>query len=195
MVRPPTSRSIVPGAGRLGLVESSAPGDLQQLGWVGEDSLELLWSLSRAANADLALRTLVRLAEALGDRYAQLDSALRSDRGLRGRLFGLTGASSALADHLVSDPESWKLLSTPPGRSAGANAQIELPSKAQLTKELLDAVDAVPETGENAAPSLYRAGVIGPEAVAALRKTYRDQVMVLAAADLAATVSNEPVVP
>ena len=195
MVRPPTSRSIVPGAGRLGLVESSAPGDLQQLGWVGEDSLELLWSLSRAANADLALRTLVRLAEALGDRYAQLDSALRSDRGLRGRLFGLTGASSALADHLVSDPESWKLLSTPPGRSAGANAQIELPSKAQLTKELLDAVDAVPETGENAAPSLYRAGVIGPEAVAALRKTYRDQVMVLAAADLAATVENEPVLP
>lgn len=195
MVRPPTSRSVIPGAGRLGLVEPSAPGDLQQLGWVDEDSLELLWSLSRAANADLALRTVVRLAEALGDGYAELDSALRTDRGLRGRLFGVTGASSGLADHLVSDPGSWKMLATPAGRPGGVSARVELPSKEQLTAQLLDAVGAVPETGENAAQQLYRSAITGPEAVAALRKTYRDQVMVLAAADLAATVEDEPVVP
>ncbi len=195
MVRPPTSRSVIPGAGRLGLVEPTAPADLRKLGWVDEDSLELLWSLSRAANADLALRTVVRLDEALGDGYAELDAALRSDKGLRGRLFGLSGASSALADHLVSDPEAWRKLRTPEGRQSGANGKAELPSKEQLTKELLDAVQAVPETGENASPNLYRAGIIGPEAVVALRKTYRDQVMVLAAADLAATVENEPVLP
>ncbi|MGA9872648.1 MAG: bifunctional [glutamine synthetase] adenylyltransferase/[glutamine synthetase]-adenylyl-L-tyrosine phosphorylase [Rhodococcus sp. (in: high G+C Gram-positive bacteria)] len=195
MVRPPTSRSVVPGAARLGLVESTAPADLQKLGWVGEKSLELLWSLSRAANADLALRTVVRLQESLGDAFAELDAALRSDKGLRGRLLGLVGASSALADHLVSDAQSWQLLATPDGGHAGPRNRVDLPSKEQLTQELLDAVRAVPETGENAADTLYRAGIIGPDAVSALRKTYRDQVMVLAAADLAATVENEPVVP
>ncbi|MDJ0393017.1 bifunctional [glutamine synthetase] adenylyltransferase/[glutamine synthetase]-adenylyl-L-tyrosine phosphorylase [Rhodococcus sp. G-MC3] len=195
MVRPPTSRSVVPGAGRLGLVESTAPADLQKLGWTGEESLELLWSLSRAANADLALRTVVRLSDTLADGYAELDAALRTDKGLRGRLFGLSGASSALADHLVSDPDAWRLLATPEGKSSGANARVELPSKGQLTAQLLDAVQAVPETGDNAAPGLYRAGITGPEAVVALRKIYRDQVMVLAAADLAATVENLPVLP
>ncbi|ORI16894.1 bifunctional glutamine-synthetase adenylyltransferase/deadenyltransferase [Rhodococcus sp. 1163] len=195
MVRPPTSRSIVPGPGRLGLVEATAPADLQKLGWVDENSLELLWSLSRAANADLALRTLTRLQDLLGDGFSEVDQALRSDKGLRGRLLGLCGASSALADHLVSDPDTWRLLSTPEGRAVGPSARVELPSKQQLTDELLAAVDAVPETGPNASPELYRAGLTGPDAVVALRKTYRDQVMVLAAADLAATVENEPVVP
>ncbi|SNT23242.1 bifunctional [glutamine synthetase] adenylyltransferase/[glutamine synthetase]-adenylyl-L-tyrosine phosphorylase [Rhodococcoides kyotonense] len=194
MVRPPTSRSVVPGAGRLGLVEPSAPADLQRLGWFDEDSLELLWSLSRAANADLALRTIVRLSDALGEDFSEVAAALRSDKGFRGRLFGLTGASSALADHLVSDPDTWRLLLTPEGKSS-KGSRVELPSKDQLTQQLLDAVEAVPETGENAAPDLYRAGIIGSEAVLALRKTYRDQVMVLAAADLAATVENEPVLP
>ncbi|WP_186628309.1 bifunctional [glutamine synthetase] adenylyltransferase/[glutamine synthetase]-adenylyl-L-tyrosine phosphorylase [Rhodococcus sp. BP22] len=195
MVRPPTSRSIVPGPGRLGLVEATAPADLQKLGWVDENSLELLWSLSRAANADLALRTLTRLQDLLGDGFSEVDQALRSDKGLRGRLLGLCGASSALADHLVSDPDTWRLLSTPTGRATGPSARVELPSKQQLTDELLAAVDAKPETGPNASPELYRAGLTGPDAVVALRKTYRDQVMVLAAADLAATVENEPVVP
>ncbi|MDJ0360923.1 bifunctional [glutamine synthetase] adenylyltransferase/[glutamine synthetase]-adenylyl-L-tyrosine phosphorylase [Rhodococcus sp. H29-C3] len=195
MVRPPTSRSIVPGPGRLGLVEATAPGDLQKLGWVDENSLELLWSLSRAANADLALRTLTRLQDLLGDGFSEVDQALRSDKGLRGRLLGLCGASSALADHLVADPDTWRLLTTPAGRATGPSARVELPSKQQLTDELLAAVDAVPETGPNASPELYRAGLTGPDAVVALRKTYRDQVMVLAAADLAATVENEPVVP
>ncbi|MCZ4078864.1 bifunctional [glutamine synthetase] adenylyltransferase/[glutamine synthetase]-adenylyl-L-tyrosine phosphorylase [Rhodococcus sp. H36-A4] len=195
MVRPPTSRSIVPGPGRLGLVEATAPADLQKLGWVDENSLELLWSLSRAANADLALRTLTRLQDLLGDGFSEVDQALRSDKGLRGRLLGLCGASSALADHLVADPDTWRLLTTPAGRATGPSARVELPSKQQLTDELLAAVDAVPETGPNASPELYRAGLTGPDAVVALRKTYRDQVMVLAAADLAATVENEPVVP
>lgn len=195
MVRPPTSRSIVPGPGRLGLVEATAPADLQKLGWVDENSLELLWSLSRAANADLALRTLTRLQDLLGDGFSEVDQALRSDKGLRGRMLGLCGASSALADHLVSDPDTWRLLITPEGRAVGPSARVELPSKQQLTDELLAAVDAVPETGPNASPELYRAGLTGPDAVVALRKTYRDQVMVLAAADLAATVENEPVVP
>ncbi|MBJ7324059.1 MAG: bifunctional [glutamine synthetase] adenylyltransferase/[glutamine synthetase]-adenylyl-L-tyrosine phosphorylase [Rhodococcus sp.] len=195
MVRPPTSRSVVPGPGRLGLVEETAPSDLRTLGWTGEESLELLWSLSRAPNADLALRTLVRMYEMLGSGWAEFDTALRNDKGFRGRLLGLVGASSALADHLVADDTTWRLLLTAEGQSSGVSAKIQLPSKATLVAELLEAVGAEPETGPNAAPDLYRASVTGPPAVIALRKKYRDQIMVLAAYDLAATVENEPVLP
>ncbi|KAA0925793.1 MULTISPECIES: bifunctional [glutamine synthetase] adenylyltransferase/[glutamine synthetase]-adenylyl-L-tyrosine phosphorylase [unclassified Rhodococcus (in: high G+C Gram-positive bacteria)] len=195
MVRPPTSRSVVPGPGRLGLVEETAPSDLRTLGWTGEESLELLWSLSRAPNADLALRTLVRMYELLGAGWAEFDSALRTDKGFRGRILGLVGASSALADHLVADDSTWRLLLTKEGQSSGVSAKIELPTKATLVAELLEAVGAEPETGPNAAPDLYRATVTGPPAVIALRKKYRDQIMVLAAYDLAATVENEPVLP
>ncbi|GAB4587712.1 bifunctional [glutamine synthetase] adenylyltransferase/[glutamine synthetase]-adenylyl-L-tyrosine phosphorylase [Nocardia sp. IFM 10818] len=42
---------------------------------------------------------------------------------------------------------------------------------------------------------MFRAGISGPEAIALLRKQYRDQLMLLAAIDLAATVENEPVLP
>lgn len=195
MVRPPTSRSVVPGPGRLGLVEETAPSDLRTLGWTDEDSLELLWSLSRAPNADLALRTLVRLYESLGSGWSEFDTALRTDKGFRGRILGLVGASSALADHLVADDSTWRLLLTKEGQSSGVSAKIELPTKATLVAELLEAVGAEPETGPNAAPDLYRASLIGPPAVIALRKKYRDQIMVLAAYDLAATVENEPVLP
>lgn len=184
-MKPPYARSAVPGVGRLGLVEPTAPDELKAIGWSDLDSVELLWSLSRAANADLALRTLVRIQEGLGDAWAELDSALHTDKGLRGRLFGLIGASSAFGDHLVADPSSWKLLA----------GDMTLPSKEEMTRRLLACVGAVPETGPNASSMLYRAELTGPEAIAALRKCYRDQMMVLAAADLAATVENEPVVP
>ncbi|RVW04922.1 bifunctional [glutamine synthetase] adenylyltransferase/[glutamine synthetase]-adenylyl-L-tyrosine phosphorylase [Rhodococcus spongiicola] len=185
MVRPPYARSAVPGVGRLGLIEPTAPGELDALGWSNLDGVELLWALSRAPNADLALRTLVRLQEGLGDEWTELDTALRSDRRLRGRLFGLIGASSAFGDHLVADPSSWKLLA----------GDMMLPSKEELTRRLLACVGAVPETGPNASPMLYRSTLTGPEAISALRKCYRDQLMVLAAADLAAIVENEPVIP
>lgn len=175
----------MPGAGRLGLIEPTAPAELDALGWSNLDGVELLWALSRAANADLALRTLARLREELGDAWAELDAALRADKGLRGRLFGLIGASSAFGDHLVAEPASWKLLA----------GDVTLPSKAELTRRLLACVGATPESGPNASSMLHRAAVTGPEAVAALRKCYRDQMMVLAAADLAATVENEPVIP
>ncbi|PTR32117.1 glutamate-ammonia-ligase adenylyltransferase [Rhodococcus sp. OK519] len=184
-MKPPYARSAVPGVGRLGLVEPTAPDELKALGWSNLDGVELLWSLSRAANADLALRTLVRMQEGLGDGWAEFDAALHTDKALRGRLFGLIGASSAFGDHLVADPSSWKLLA----------GEVPLPSRAELTRRLLASVGAVPETGPNASDMLYRATLTGPDAVAALRKCYRDQMMVLAAADLAATVENEPVVP
>src|SRR5690606_28524478 len=74
VVRPPSARSVVPGPGRLGLVEPTAADELKQLGWNDTESIELLWALSRAPNADLALRSLVRLSEAMGEDWAELDS-------------------------------------------------------------------------------------------------------------------------
>ncbi|WP_306359147.1 bifunctional [glutamine synthetase] adenylyltransferase/[glutamine synthetase]-adenylyl-L-tyrosine phosphorylase [Nocardia sp. CC227C] len=184
MVRPPTARSAVPGVGRLGLLEPSAANNLRELAWDNVESVPLLWALSRSPDADLALLTLMRLREALGNDWAALDSELRTDTSLRGRLFALIGSSSAFADHLVADPGAWQLL-----------RRRELPGREEIIAELLDAVAAEPEDGPRAGPMLYRAKVAGPEAVALLRKRYRDQLMLLAAVDLAATVENEPVLP
>ncbi|UGT45077.1 bifunctional [glutamine synthetase] adenylyltransferase/[glutamine synthetase]-adenylyl-L-tyrosine phosphorylase [Nocardia yamanashiensis] len=184
MVRPPTTRSAVPGVGRLGLLEPSAADSLRELAWDNVDSVPLLWALSRSPDADLALLTLIRLREQLGSDWAAVDSALRTDVAFRGRLLALIGSSSAFADHLVADPGAWQLL-----------RQRELPSRKEVLAALLDAVQATPETGPNAGPMLYRAAIAGPEAVGLLRKRYRDQLMLLAAIDLAATVENEPVLP
>ncbi|QIS19008.1 bifunctional [glutamine synthetase] adenylyltransferase/[glutamine synthetase]-adenylyl-L-tyrosine phosphorylase [Nocardia terpenica] len=183
MVRPPTARPAVPGAGRLGLLEPTAAASLHELGWDNVDSVALLWALSRSPDADLALVTLIRLRERLGSDWAALDSALRTEIPLRGRLFALIGSSTAFADHLVAEPTSWELL-----------RRGTLPERAELIADLLAAVSAVPEPGTaDTAPMLYRAGVAGPDAIALLRKRYRDQLMLLAAHDLAATVENEPV--
>ncbi|MFB7724506.1 bifunctional [glutamine synthetase] adenylyltransferase/[glutamine synthetase]-adenylyl-L-tyrosine phosphorylase [Nocardia sp. NPDC056100] len=184
MVRPPTTRSAVPGVGRLGLMEPSAADSLRELAWDNVDSVPLLWALSRSPDADLALLTLMRLREQLGSDWGALDSALRANTSLRGRLFALIGSSSAFADHLVADPGCWQLLLRP-----------ELPSRDEVLTSLLDAVHATPEAGPNAGPMLFRAGISGPDAVALLRKRYRDELMLLAAIDLAATVENEPVLP
>ena len=80
VAKPATQRSRLPGVGRLGLVEPSAPLNLVALGWDTDAHVELLWSLSRAPNADIALHALVRLAEALGDEWHRLDAALIKDR-------------------------------------------------------------------------------------------------------------------
>ena len=169
MAKPVTERPRLPSVGRLGLVESSAPGRLARLGWDNDAHVELLWSLSRAADADSALHTMVRLAEALGDDWHQLDVALLKDRSLRGRLFSVLGASLALGDHLVARPRSWHLL----------EGELTLPSVDEMRRVF---VDCVAEFGS--APN---------EIVPQLRTVYRDQLLILAALDLAPTVENEPV--
>ncbi|WP_454166377.1 bifunctional [glutamine synthetase] adenylyltransferase/[glutamine synthetase]-adenylyl-L-tyrosine phosphorylase [Gordonia iterans] len=174
-------RSAVPSPGRLGLLEPTARQDLDELGWNDEAAVERLWALSRAADADLALKSLVRLKQAQGSEWAEIDRLLRSDRSFRGRLLGCLGASDALGDHLVAETGSWRLLREP-----------DLPSACEARESLLAAVAATPEPdrGQNL---LYRAGLTGPEAVAALRTAYRNLVMRLAAQDLAPTVEDEPV--
>jgi len=108
--QPVTERPKIPSLGRLGLVDDRAGANLAKLGWNTEAHVELLWSLSRAPDADAALCAMVRLVEALGDGWDELNAALAADRGLRGRLFAVLGSSLALGDHLVANPQAWKLL-------------------------------------------------------------------------------------
>ncbi|WP_413642030.1 bifunctional [glutamine synthetase] adenylyltransferase/[glutamine synthetase]-adenylyl-L-tyrosine phosphorylase [Mycobacterium sp. RTGN5] len=169
MAKPATQRPRVPSVGRLGLVEPSAAADLTRLGWDTDAHVELLWSLSRAPDADVALQTMSRLADALGGDWPQLNSALVKDRGLRGRLFAVIGSSLALGDHLVANPQSWHLL----------EGAVTLPGPAALRGQF-DA--CIAEFGTAPAAIMPR-----------LRVLYRDQLLVLAALDVAPTVENEPV--
>ncbi len=167
MAKPATQRPKLPSPGRLGLIEAPARADLARLGWTTDDYVELLWSLSRAPDADTALRTMVRLADALGNGYDELNAALLKDRSLRGRLFALLGSSLAFGDHLVANPQSWHLL----------QGRVTLPAAGELRREFADLVAEKPT--EATLPEL--------------RRLYRNRLMVLAALDVAATVENEPV--
>jgi len=169
VAKPATQRPRVPGVGRLGLIDAAAGTRLTELGWDNETHVELLWSLSRAPDADFALHALVRLAEALGDRWGDLDAALLTDRPLRGRLFSVLGSSLAFGDHLAANPQSWK-------RLAG---EVRLPSSEAVRREFSDCIAEFGPSPTTVMPKL--------------RSVYRDQLMVLAALDLAPTVENEPV--
>lgn len=171
VAKPATQRPKLPGVGRLGLVEPTAQADLDRLGWNTEAHVELLWALSRAPDADKALKAIVRLSEALDADWAEVDAALLKDRGLRGRLFGILGSSLALGDHLVANPASWRLLAGP----------VTLPDPQQLRDMFAEEADKA--TGPTAS------------AVPPLRTLYRDRLLVLGALDVASVVENEPVLP
>jgi [glutamine synthetase] adenylyltransferase / [glutamine synthetase]-adenylyl-L-tyrosine phosphorylase len=170
-----TQRPKVPSVGRLGLVDPRAGANLTQLGWNTEAHVDLLWSLSRAPDADAALCAIVRLAEAPNAGWDELNAALLTDRGLRGRLLAVLGSSLALGDHLIAHPQSWRLL----------QGDVRLPSADQLRQAF---TEGVAETSD---------AVGSPEGTASARlhTLYRDQLLVLAALDLAPTVENEPVLP
>ncbi|MFY1672394.1 bifunctional [glutamine synthetase] adenylyltransferase/[glutamine synthetase]-adenylyl-L-tyrosine phosphorylase [Plantactinospora sp. WMMB334] len=137
---------------------------------------ELLTALSRAADPDLALRQLHRIVEAErrtagpvtgdggktgGDGGETLLAALHADPGLRRRAVAVLGASSALGDHLVANPEQWRALRT------GADG---LPPNAE---GLLHPDATGPAEGPGEMP-----------VVAALRQAYRLALLRIAAADL-----------
>jgi len=170
VAKPATQRPKLPSVGRLGLVEPSAATDLNRLGWDTDAHVELLWSLSRAPDADTALATMVRLLDALGSDWSELDRELVSDRGLRGRLFGVLGSSLALGDHLVAHPGSWHLLA----------GKVQLPSGDDLRAQFQEVAEKA--TGAT-------------DALQPLQTLYRDRLLVLAGLDLASIVENEPVLP
>jgi glutamate-ammonia-ligase adenylyltransferase len=100
-----------PGGLRLWDTEAQTPVDEQAAG--------LLDALSKAADPNLALRQLHRIVESAGrggpKPAEELLGELAVDHGLRRRLIAVLGASSALGDHLVANPEHWRTLAT--GRS------------------------------------------------------------------------------
>ncbi|MFU8873082.1 bifunctional [glutamine synthetase] adenylyltransferase/[glutamine synthetase]-adenylyl-L-tyrosine phosphorylase [Micromonospora sp. SL4-19] len=128
---------------------------------VDERAGGLLSALSRAADPDLALRQLHRLVEAerrTADKSAVLE-ALSADPGLCRRLVAVLGASSALGDHLVANPNQWTVLATEPdGLAPPADGRLDLATAARLT------------------------AVAGP--IPVLRQAYRLALLRIAAADL-----------
>ncbi|MGD1282580.1 bifunctional [glutamine synthetase] adenylyltransferase/[glutamine synthetase]-adenylyl-L-tyrosine phosphorylase [Mycobacterium seoulense] len=174
VTKPVTQRPRLPSVGRLGLVDPPAGDRLAQLGWYDHDDqahVDLLWALSRAPDPDAALRTLIRLAENPDTDWDELNAALLTERPLRGRLFAVLGSSLALGDHLAVHPQSWKLL----------RGKAKLPTHEELRAAFIACVEEA-----SADPGAV---------VARLQTLYRDQLLVLAALDLAATVEDEPVLP
>lgn len=167
----------------MGLLDTSAPQHLAELGWNTPESVDVLWALSRAPDADLALRTLVRLRGAVEGEWSEIDSTLRTNKSFRGRLFGVIGSSDALADHLVAEPSAWRLLLAD-----------ELPGRDEVDRRMLESVGAETVPGEvEKGNRVYRAKLTGPKSVVALRLAYRNLLLQLAAHDVASTVEDEPV--
>ncbi|HEV2778676.1 MAG TPA: bifunctional [glutamine synthetase] adenylyltransferase/[glutamine synthetase]-adenylyl-L-tyrosine phosphorylase [Actinophytocola sp.] len=168
----------VPSTARFGLTDGRAEQELRAAGWWGDEgpvsSREaVLVALSRAPDPDLALRSLDRLRLSDVDGWAELDGALVDDSALRGRLIAVLGASSALADFVISRPGEWRRL-VHGGRTA--------PDEYGAT--LLAAVGA---DGSGVA------ALRGEEAVRALRAAYRGLLLEVAADDLGRLV--EPDLP
>ena len=174
VTKPATQRPRLPSVGRLGLIDPPAGDRLTQLGWYDHDDqahVDLLWSLSRAPDPDAALRALIRLAENPDNDWGELNAALLAERPLRGRLFAVLGSSLTLGDHLAVHPESWKLL----------RGKAKLPTRDELRAAFTECVD--------------QASADPGSVVARLQTLYRDQLLVLAGLDVAATVEDEPVLP
>ena len=186
-----TTRRPMPTLGGLGFNSPTAKADLEELGWLNSQSVELLWALSGAGDPDLALNTLIRLRDQLtsgdyadGKEYADFDAAIRSDVAFRVRLLSLVGASTAMGDHLAANPGLWRLVAQP------------MPTPAEMMRELLECVQATPLDASASAtlttPGTYRAGLTGADAEKALKCTYRTLLMRIAAHDLAGTYPESP---
>ena len=157
---------------RLGFADGArAERLLDELGPEAVGDIDLLTSLVAAADPDLALTSLNRLAE----RDPSVLGALRADPGLRERLIGVFGVSAALGDHVVRHPDHWRLL--------GGAAAVERPGEGELRAELLLAVGAEPDDPEP------RAADASTATLSALRVAYRGRLLHLAARDITGVVS------
>ncbi|MDG4788948.1 bifunctional [glutamine synthetase] adenylyltransferase/[glutamine synthetase]-adenylyl-L-tyrosine phosphorylase [Micromonospora sp. WMMD1102] len=106
-----------------------------------------------------------RAGSAADDGRETLLAALHADPGLRRRVVAVLGASSALGDHLVANPEQWRALRTG-GDGLPPNAEGLLHPEATGADGGIDG------------------GTDGLPVVAALRQAYRLALLRIAAADL-----------
>ncbi len=146
----------------------------------------LVQALASAADPDLALAALARMAP-----DAELRDALRADAVLRDRLISVLGASAALGGHLARHPGDWRLL-------AGDTPFPDKSGSGELRAELLAAVGAhgsqdAAGTGGAAAPVADLALVDGRDPATRLRVAYRRRLLQLAARDLTGADSLEDV--
>ncbi|GAA0477595.1 glutamate-ammonia-ligase adenylyltransferase [Paractinoplanes deccanensis] len=186
---------------RLWDAEAQAP--------TGGEAAELLTALSRAADPTLALRQLHRLVDAAGRAEARSNGsrvtgpggeitvngateaileALAQDAGLRRRLVAVLGASSALGDHLVANPDDWRVLAT--GKTG-------LPPNAEGGLEI-DGVPGIPELRRAYRVALLRiaaadlTGGRGLEPTMAALSRLADETLGAAYAVAVAAVPKEP---
>ena len=138
---------------------------------------DVLAAVARTGRPELAVYGLARLHEA-DTNPAQLMEALRTQPRFRGRLLGLLGASTVLSEHLAAWPEDWHdLLPEAPAE--------ELVSAEGMRRVLCAAVGVDPDEPPCTGSTGARARITGAKAIAALRRAYRSQLLIIAAHDLA----------
>jgi glutamate-ammonia-ligase adenylyltransferase len=126
----------------------------------------IIGSIAAAADPDVALTSLLRMAEAMTPAQRRDFLATLGHReGLRIRLFAVLGASVALGDWLARHPCDWLVLAD------DAMAWMR-PTRLGLERDLFEAID----------------GLVGREGYDALRVAYRRLLLGLAARDLAGDV-------
>ena len=141
------------------------------LGEVGDVAKPLIPLIARSADPDLALASLVDLADAANDRDDLLREAA-DDEGSSMRLLSVLGASQALGEHLRKHPDHWHELRDP---TLGSTR----PAAYAVREGLLRAVGSDPADAEPVSTMEYA------EAMDALRVEYRRVLLRLAARDLA----------
>jgi glutamate-ammonia-ligase adenylyltransferase len=165
---------------RMGFADvPRAERELGPLGITSEDH-RLLAALAQAADPDLALAGLARIAE----RDKSLIEDLNRDPAFRTRLVAVLGVSKELAEHLHRHPRDAALLR---GQDAARR-----PDAKAIREELLRAVGADPDDPEPTAGQLpgrrpARAGTAtgpGADPAARLAAAYRGRILHLAGRDL-----------
>jgi [glutamine synthetase] adenylyltransferase / [glutamine synthetase]-adenylyl-L-tyrosine phosphorylase len=105
---------------------------------------ELLDVFASAADPDLAARQLQRLHEKVGD--APIAAAV-DDFAMWRRLLAVLGASTVLGDHLIANPDDWRLLSHP--LDGGLDAVADVPALRLAYRRTLMRIVAADLTGAN----------------------------------------------
>lgn len=145
--------------------EANAPAD--------EHAAAIVSALGRTADPDGALAALAQIAGQPDG--AALRATLAESAPVRARVLNLLGVSRALADHLVTHPEHWRVLADdydPCGVAARLAAAV-------------GADHRNPARGTAGT----RAKLTGADAVAALRAAYRRELVAIAGRDLAGELS------
>ncbi len=152
---------------------------------VDDRAVVVVTALSETPDPDLAAQTLARMVQAVR-RPRELLDGLGENEGLRRRLLGVLGSSTALGDHLVAHPDDWYAL-------ADDDLTTVRPSLLGLQWQLLDAVGCLRGSPLPWGSGGARAAGTGPEVVSALQRAYRRCLVVLAARDLSGTMAVEDV--